>query len=211
VYGSGFTLPISECEPCNPINPYGRSKLMIEQVLYDLGTANPEFSYAILRYYNVAGAASDGSLGEDHCPETHLIPSILQVALEKRTIVTVNGTDYPTADGTCIRDYVHVEDVCDAHIKAMEALKPSDGLIYNVGLGRGYSVNEVIKAAKKIVGARKINVTQDPRRPGDPANLVANSSKIRKELGWSPKHTTIEPMIQSAWNWMLEHPKGYAA
>jgi len=156
----------------------------------------------------VAGSAADGSIGEDHDPETHLIPAILQAALGRRERLTIFGNDYPTPDGTCIRDYIHVEDLCAAHLVAMESLKPGELLAYNLGIGRGYSVREVFDAAEKVVG-QEIPVGIGPRRPGDPAVLFADSQKIQRELGWKPSYTDIEPMVATAWNWFKSHPDGY--
>jgi len=156
----------------------------------------------------VAGVAADGSLGEDHEPETHLIPSLLLAALGRRGPVVVFGTDYPTPDGTCIRDYIHVEDLCDAHILAMEALRPGETRFYNLGIGHGYSVREVIDAARKVTGI-DIPTQLGPRRPGDPAVLYSDAGKIRRELGWSPRYTDIRPMIATAWKWFRAHPDRY--
>ena len=161
------------------------------------------------RYFNVAGLAADGWLGEDHDPETHLIPvsfSWRRWASGRRS--TVFGTDYPTPDGTCIRDYIHVEDLCEAHIVAMNALRPGDTRFYNLGIGRGYSVKEVIESAKRVTGI-ELPVEYGPRRPGDPAILFANAEKIRGELGWSPRYTEIDPIVATAWNWFQSHPRGY--
>jgi len=207
-YGEPETTPIVETMPQRPINPYGFSKLFVEQVLRDYAAANREFSFVSLRYFNVAGAAADGSLGEDHRPETHLIPVVLQAALGKREKVTVFGTDYPTPDGTCIRDYIHVSDLCEAHITAMRALKPGDARFYNLGIGRGYSVREVIESCRRVTG-REIPVEYGPRRPGDPAVLFADASKIRDELGWTARYTELDAIVATAWNWFREHPDGY--
>jgi len=207
-YGQPEEMPIRETTPQRPINPYGWSKWCVEQVLRDLGAARRQFAFVSLRYFNVAGAAADGSLGEDHDPETHLIPVVLQAALGRRPKVTIFGNDYPTPDGTCIRDYIHVEDLCAAHILAMEALEPGEGWFYNLGIGRGYSVQEVIDAARRVT-AREIPVEIGPRRPGDPAVLFADATAIQRALGWRPKYTEIEPIIATAWNWFQQHPDGY--
>ncbi len=207
-YGEPQTTPIVETLPQQPINPYGRSKLFVEAILRDYAVANPEFSFVALRYFNVAGSAADGSLGEDHDPETHLIPVVLQAALGQREAVTVFGSDYSTPDGTCIRDYIHVEDLCRAHIVAMEALKPGDTRFYNLGIGRGYSVREVIDSCGRVTG-RDIPVQQGPRRPGDPAVLFADASKIRDELGWEASYTELDDIVKTAWNWFRHHPDGY--
>ena len=207
-YGVPDQMPIVETTRQRPINPYGWSKLFIEQILRDTAAADDQFAFTALRYFNVAGCAADGSIGEHHEPETHLIPVILQTALQQREAVTVFGTDYETSDGTCIRDYVHVEDLCAAHITAMAALRPGTAGFYNLGIGRGYSVNEVIEAAKRVTGA-EIAVRYGQRRAGDPPTLYADASKIGRELGWSARHTEIETIVASAWEWFRQHPKGY--
>ena len=207
-YGEPLTTPIVETMPQTPVNPYGWSKWCVERVLRDCAAADKQFSFATLRYFNVAGSAADGSLGEDHTPETHLIPVLLLAALGKREKVTVFGTDYPTPDGTCIRDYIHVEDLCAAHIGVMNALRPGDTRFYNLGIGRGYSVREVIESAKRVSGV-DFAVEYGPRRPGDPAILFANADKIRRELGWSPRYTDIDPIVATAWKWFQNHPRGY--
>jgi UDP-glucose 4-epimerase len=208
VYGEPESTPIVETMPCRPINPYGWSKWFVERVLEDYIASDPEFAAVALRYFNVAGAAADGTLGEDHMPETHLIPVILQAALGKRETLTVFGTDYPTPDGTCIRDYIHVEDLCDAHIVAMEAIRPGKFWRYNLGIGRGYSVREVIESARRVTG-QELPVEQGDRRPGDPAILYADSQKIQTELGWKPRYTEIDPIVETAWTWFQNHPDGY--
>lgn len=207
-YGEPEQTPIVETMRQQPINPYGWSKWCVERVLRDLSAADRDFSFVALRYFNVAGAAADGTLGEDHEPETHLIPVVLQAALGKREKVTVFGDDYPTPDGACVRDYIHVEDLCAAHIVAMQALRPGDARFYNLGIGRGYSVKEVIDAAEQVTG-RPIPVEIGPRRPGDPAVLYADASKIKNELGWSARYTEIRPIVATAWNWFQKHPDGY--
>lgn len=207
-YGEPEDVPIVETMRQQPINPYGRSKWFVEQILRDYAAADPDFAFVALRYFNVAGVAADGSLGEDHEPETHLIPSLLLAALGRRGPVVVFGTDYPTPDGTCIRDYIHVEDLCDAHILAMEALRPGETRFYNLGIGHGYSVREVIDAARKVTGI-DIPTQLGPRRPGDPAVLYSDAGKIRRELGWSPRYTDIRPMIATAWKWFRAHPDRY--
>ena len=207
-YGEPEGVPIVETMRQEPISPYGWSKWCVERVLKDYGASDDQFSYAALRYFNVAGAAADGSLGEDHEPETHLIPVVLQAALGRREKVTVFGTDYPTADGTCIRDYIHVEDLCDAHVVAMNALEPGDARFYNLGIGRGYSVREVIESAKRVTGI-EIPLEYGDRRPGDPAELYADAGKIQRELGWSARHTEIDNIVSTAWNWHKTHPDGY--
>jgi UDP-glucose 4-epimerase len=207
-YGEPQQTPIVETMPQQPINPYGWSKWCVERALRDCAAADKEFSFVSLRYFNVAGAAADGSLGEDHDPETHLIPVLLLTALGKRPEVTVYGTNYATPDGTCIRDYIHVEDLCAAHIVAMQALQPGDARFYNLGIGRGYSVREVYDAACRVTG-REIPVEYGERRPGDPAVLFANADKILGELDWAARYTEIDPIVETAWQWFRRHPDGY--
>ncbi len=207
-YGEPETTPIVETAPQQPINPYGWSKWCVERVLRDYHAAQQQFAFVSLRYFNVAGCAADGSLGEDHEPETHLIPRLLLAALGKIEKITVFGTDYPTPDGTCIRDYIHVEDLCAAHIVAMGALRPGDGGFYNLGIGRGYSVNEVLESARRVTG-REIPIEHGARRPGDPAILFADARKIQEELGWSAGYTDIDEIVATAWNWHQHHPDGY--
>jgi UDP-glucose 4-epimerase len=208
VYGEPETTPIVETMRQEPISPYGWSKWCVERVLRDYAAADSEFAFVSLRYFNVAGAAADGSLGEDHDPETHLIPVLLLAALGRREKVTVFGTDYPTPDGTCIRDYIHVEDLCVAHLAAMSVLRPGDARFYNLGIGRGYSVGEVVESARRVSGI-DIPVEYGPRRPGDPAILFANADKIRRELGWSARHAEIDAIVATAWKWLKDHPTGY--
>ncbi len=204
VYGNPETSPIGESAPLQPNNPYGESKLMVERILrwYDqlLG-----LRYASLRYFNAAGASQ--AFGEDHHPETHLIPIVLQAALGQRDQVVINGVDYPTPDGTCRRDYIHVVDLAQAHILALHNLDRGSQ-IYNLGNGAGYSVREVIEVARKVTG-RPIKVTEGPRRPGDMAVLVASSQRAVSELGWGPKHPDLRDIVQSAWQWHQRHPRGY--
>jgi len=207
-YGEPEGVPIVETMRQQPINPYGWSKWCVERILKDYGAADPQLAFVALRYFNVAGTAADGSLGEDHDPETHLIPTVLLAALGRNPKVTVFGTDYPTPDGTCIRDYVHVEDLCAAHIVAMNALKPGDARFYNLGIGRGYSVKEVLQSAQRVTGI-EIPVEYGPRRPGDPAVLFADPGKIRRELGWTARYTDLDPIVATAWRWFQGHPQGY--
>lgn len=205
-------IPIAETCPQDPINPYGRSKLHVEDMLRDQAEAcrvnAKPFSYAALRYFNVAGCDRTGKLGEDHDPETHLIPVVLQAMLGQRDAITIFGTDYPTPDGTCIRDYVHVEDLIDAHVTVLEALRPGEERHYNLGIGNGLSVRQIIDATEKVVG-RPVPVVEGDRRPGDPPELYANPAKIKAELGWSASMTEVEPIIESAWKWFSAHPNGY--
>jgi UDP-glucose 4-epimerase len=207
-YGEPEGVPIVETMRQSPISPYGWSKYFVERVLIDYAASDPKFSFVAPRYFNVAGSAADGSIGEDHHPETHLIPVILQTILGQRERLTVFGTDYPTPDGTCIRDYIHVEDLCDAHIVAMNALKPGDAKFYNLGIGTGYSVRQIIDSAERVTG-KKVNVEYGPRRPGDPAVLYANAGKIENELGWKARYTDIDKIVATAWNWYSNHPDGY--
>jgi len=206
-YGVPESVPITEEEKQKPINPYGNTKLAVERALADYVAAYG-WGYAALRYFNASGAAPDGSIGEDHDPETHLIPLVLQAILGQRPTVEVFGTDYPTPDGTCIRDYIHVDDLAEAHLLALEALRPGSQLRYNLGTGRGYSVREVIRVAEEVTG-KKCPVKEGPRRPGDPPALVAAADKVRRELGWSPRYAELKPIIETAWNWHRRHPRGY--
>jgi UDP-glucose 4-epimerase len=206
-YGTPEKMPIAEVTPQLPINPYGFSKLAVERMLDDYSHAYG-LSFAALRYFNAAGAAGDGSIGEDHLPESHLIPIVLQVALGQRESIAIFGDDYPTPDGTCIRDYVHVEDLADAHLLSLERLGGGRRLKLNLGTGRGYSVREVIDACRKITG-HPIPTVLGPRRPGDPPELVADNTLVRETLGWSPKYATIESIVETAWRWHQGHPQGY--
>lgn len=207
-YGLPERMPIDESTPQTPINPYGQTKLAFERMLADYSQAYG-LSFTALRYFNASGAAADGTLGEDHTPETHLIPLVLQVALGQRPHIEIYGTDYDTPDGTCIRDYIHVDDLAQAHWLALERLEPKCGQFFNVGIGRGYSVREVIRTAEEITGKR-LAVKEGPRRPGDPARLVASAEAIRRELGWTPKYTELHAIVETAWNWHRTHPKGFA-
>jgi UDP-glucose-4-epimerase GalE len=206
-YGVPDVVPITESEKQAPINPYGFTKLAIEHALADYAHAY-QIGYAALRYFNASGAASDGSIGEDHDPETHLIPLVLQVALGQRDEILVFGDDYPTPDGTCIRDYIHVEDLATAHMAALERLQPGTELKLNLGTGAGASVREVIEACRKITG-HHIPETMAERRPGDPPMLVADASLARKTLQWEPRYVGIEPIVASAWKWHQARPQGY--
>ena len=208
-YGTPATLPIVETLPQAPINPYGQTKLDVENLLKALAHANG-LSFAAFRYFNAAGAAEDGSIGEDHDPETHLIPVAIDVATGKRPSLQLFGTDYPTPDGTCLRDYVHVDDLSRAHIAAFDKLaKPGTQLFYNLGTGNPTSNRQVIQAVEKAVG-KKVTVIESPRRPGDPAALYADSSKAQKELGWKVKFPDIDSIVATAWKWHQSHPSGYA-
>jgi UDP-glucose-4-epimerase GalE len=208
VYGLPVEIPMTEDHPQHPINPYGRTKWMLEQILDDFETAYGLRSVC-LRYFNAAGADPEGELGEDHRPETHLIPLVLQTALGKRDIIHVFGNDYPTPDGTCVRDYIHVEDLVQAHLLALERLlngKP--GGKYNLGNGNGCSVMEVIHAARRITGC-PIPVEIAAPRPGDSSTLIGSSRNALKDLGWRPLYPELEAIIQTAWAWHKQHPDGY--
>ncbi len=208
-YGDPDKVPITEDEKKAPVSPYGRSKLMVEEVLGDVKGGWPDFKYAALRYFNASGCAMDGTLGEDHAPETHLIPVVLQSLLGVRPGITVFGTDYPTKDGTNVRDYIHVDDLADAHILAMNKLDAVSPIICNLGTGTGFSVREIIAAAERVAG-KKVAVTYGPRRAGDAIALYADPSRAKSLLGWEAKYKDPEAIIRSAWNWFKDHPKGYA-
>jgi UDP-glucose-4-epimerase GalE len=208
-YGVPVEVPIAETTPQRPVNPYGNTKLAIERMLHDYAGAYGMGTTA-LRYFNAAGASPDGDIGEVHEPETHLIPLVLQTAMGKRPHVEVFGTDYPTPDGTCVRDYVHVDDLATAHAMAVEKPKPGQFRAYNVGTGRGHSVREVIAAAERVTG-KAIKVVASPRRAGDPPTLVAAADAILVDLGWTPQYTDLEPIVRTAWDWHRTHPDGYAA
>ncbi len=203
VYGEPLSTPILEDANLKPTNPYGESKLLVEHMLRWFNQLHG-FRYASLRYFNVAGAAT--GYGESHEPESHLIPLILDVALGRRDKIKIFGTDYPTRDGTCVRDYIHVEDLADAHLLALRALDHTPRMIYNIGNGQGFTVREVIDSVIRVTG-RPIPVDEQPRRPGDPAVLVASSDKIKQELDWSPSHDQLDDIVASAWAW---HQQRYA-
>jgi UDP-glucose-4-epimerase GalE len=207
-YGVPERMPITEETPQNPINPYGSSKLVIERALADYRRAYG-WGYASLRYFNAAGASADASIGEDHTPETHLIPLVLQAALAQRPALEIYGTDYPTPDGTCVRDYIHVDDLAEAHLLALNQLQDGNSLLYNLGIGRGCSIREVIRVAEEVTG-KPVPVKEGPRRPGDPPVLVASSAKIQRELGWKARYTELESILESAWRWHKNHPRGYS-
>lgn len=214
-------IPITEHCPQHPINPYGHSKLAFEKVLRDYSALRANkiqdgsrpFAAAILRYFNVAGSARDGVIGEDHDPETHIVPIVLQAALGQRSHISIFGTDHDTPDGTCVRDYIHVEDLVDAHAAVLEAIEPGAGgaaepRVYNLGLGRGISVREIVDAAKRVTGV-DFEVRDAPRHPADPPVLYCDASKITREMGWSPKITDLDEIVRTAWDWMRAHPDGY--
>jgi len=207
-YGEPETLPIVEDLPQAPINPYGQTKLQVEAVLKDLAAVG-KISSAAFRYFNAAGAAEDGSIGEHHDPETHLIPLAIDAATGKRGALKVFGTDYPTPDGTCLRDYVHVDDLSRAHIAVFDQLeKPNTFVHYNLGTGRPTSVREILNAVEKITGL-PVPAEDAPRRAGDPPSLYADNTKACTELGWKPQHMDIESTIATAWKWHQSHPDGY--
>lgn len=208
VFGVPERLPIVEDLPKAPINPYGATKLTVERMLQDSATAWGLGAVA-LRYFNASGASADARIGEDHSPELHLIPLILQVALGQRESIKVFGTDYPTPDGTCIRDYIHVDDLASAHQLAIEGLKPGVFEAFNVGTGSGASVREVIDACRRITG-HAIPAVEQPRRPGDPPSLYADPSLLKGRLGWKPQYASIEPIVKTAWEWHRTHPNGFA-
>jgi UDP-glucose 4-epimerase len=206
-YGEPKIIPIPEDHPKAPINPYGKSKLVFEQVLADY-RGYTGLKYVVLRYFNAAGASEDR--GEHHRVETHLIPRVLDAASGGLPSVDVFGTDYPTPDGTCVRDYIHVLDIADSHVRALEEIDRVTGEAFNVGNSRGFSILEVIAAAERITG-RKIHGKLGPRRPGDPAVLVASKEKLKKALGWEAAHSSLEEIIASAWAWKQKNPHGYAS
>jgi len=200
VYGEPVDLPITESHPCNPTNPYGASKIAVERMLKDCDSAYG-LKYISLRYFNAAGADKSGTIGERHRNETHLIPLVLEVAAGRRENIKIFGANYPTSDGTCIRDYIHVNDLTGAHLLALNSLlSGGDSAVYNLGNNRGYSVREVIELARKVTG-KPIPAIEADKRPGDPAVLIASSDKIKKNLGWKPEYEDLETIIQTAWKW----------
>ncbi len=208
MYGEPEEIPITENHPKNPVNPYGWTKYMVEQVLNDF-----KYAYGVefvsLRYFNAAGADPDGELGEDHNPETHLIPIAIQAALGKREEIRIYGNNYPTHDGTCIRDFIHVEDLAESHLLALNRLlNGKGGGTYNLGNGEGYSVREVIDITRRITG-KPIRDRVVDRRDGDPAVLVGSSDKAKNELGWNPRFPDLESIVETAWHWHQKHPNGY--
>ena len=208
IYGIPTETPILETSVPNPVSPYGRSKLIIEWMLEDCAAAWG-LGFAALRYFNAAGAQRDGTLGEDHTPESHLIPLALQVAAGQRPHLDLFGTDYPTPDGSCIRDYVHVEDLARAHLAALEHIQPGEKLFCNLATGRGWSVKEVVRLCEQVTGLG-IRTIEQPRRPGDPPHLVAAVNTARTVLGWEPRYVELREIIETAWHWHRTHPRGYS-
>ena len=206
LYGNPVRVPIEEDDVLAPTNAYGESKLLVEKMLSWFHRCHG-LRYASLRYFNAAGAA--GERGENHQPESHLIPRVLQVALGQSERVSIFGTDYPTPDGTCVRDYIHILDLASAHLAALDALAGRDRLVYNLGNGQGFSIHEVIEVARRVTG-HPIPAVETARRPGDPAILVASSARIQRELGWRPTYANLEAIIASAWEWHQRHPNGYS-
>jgi UDP-glucose-4-epimerase GalE len=206
-YGVPQTVPITEDEPQRPINPYGNTKLAVERALADYAAAY-DWGAAALRYFNAAGASPDGAIGEDHDPETHLIPLAILAAMGRRPPLELFGTDYPTPDGTCIRDYVHVDDLAEAHLLALERLRPGELLACNLGTGRGHSVREVVRTVEEVTGL-KVPLREGPRRPGDPPALVAAADRAAGELGWRPRFGELREVVETAWRWHRDHPRGY--
>jgi len=207
-YGEPENVPIDEYDRTSPTNAYGETKLAMEKMMKWFDVAH-DVKYISLRYFNAAGAHASGKIGEAHDPETHLIPIVLEAALGKRPHISVFGDDYATVDGTCIRDYIHVSDLAEAHILAVEALrKGSDSAVYNLGSSNGFSVKQVIDIAREVTG-REIPVKMEERRAGDPAVLIASSQRARQELGWNPTHSNLKDIIASAWSWHLNNPNGY--
>lgn len=208
-YGEPENIPILESDRTLPTNTYGETKLAMEKMMKWFDTAHG-IKYVSLRYFNAAGAHAGGKIGEDHSPETHLIPIILQVALGQRAHISIYGDDYATEDGTCVRDYIHVSDLASAHVLAVEKLRGgAESNIYNLGNGTGFSVKQVIDIARKVTG-HAIPAVMEPRRAGDPATLIASSERARTELGWKPSRDSLESIIESAWNWHQNNPSGYA-
>ncbi len=207
-YGEPESIPILESDKTNPTNPYGETKLAVEKALKWADNAYG-IKYTALRYFNAAGAIDDGSIGEDHNPESHLIPIVLQAALGKRDGISIFGDDYKTEDGTCVRDYIHVTDLAKAHVLALKKMRNGgESGIYNLGNGNGFSVKEVIDISREVTGV-DIKAKVEARRPGDPAVLIASAEKAKRELGWNPEYTDLSGIIETAWNWHKNHPNGF--
>jgi UDP-glucose 4-epimerase len=207
VYGMPLEVPVKEDSPTQPINPYGQTKLAAERMCH-YQSETGRLRYAALRYFNACGAGNNSTLGEDHRPESHLIPLAIQAAMGKRGQLDIYGTDYPTPDGTCIRDYIHVEDLCRAHLLALDRLEADSELVYNLGNNRGYSVREVVETAKRVSG-RDFKVVEADRRPGDTPVLTCDHTRAKEQLGWEPEHPELEQIVATAWKWHSEHPDGY--
>ena len=207
IYGEPERVPIAEDAPKRPVSPYGFTKLVVERALADYARAYG-FGYAALRYFNACGASPDGGIGEDHEPETHIIPLALMTALGRRDRFTIFGDDYPTPDGTCIRDYIHVDDLADAHLLAMDRLEAGQGLCLNLGTGRGFSVREVVDSCRRVSG-REIPVEVGARRPGDPPELVADPTLARGTLDWKARYLALDPIVETAWRWHSTHENGF--
>jgi UDP-glucose 4-epimerase len=209
VYGMPEQIPITEDTPKSPINPYGETKWAVERMCH-FQSQTSRLRYAALRYFNACGAGFDATLGEDHEPESHLIPLIIHTALGKRDNVKIFGTDYPTPDGTCVRDYIHIEDLARAHLLALAKLDEKTELVYNLGNGKGYSVRQVIDCVRKVSG-KEFKVAEVARRAGDPPVLMADASKAKKELGWKTDYPELEKIVESAWKFHTSHPNGYVS
>jgi len=207
VYGMPEHVPITENSPKKPINPYGQTKLAVERMCH-YQSQTGKLSFASLRYFNACGAGSNASLGEDHRPESHLIPRAIRAAMGKRSEIKIYGTDYHTPDGTCIRDYIHIDDLCRAHLLALDKLQTSCEVIYNLGNGKGYSVREVIDTVKDISG-KDFKVVEADRRPGDAPILTSDATKAKNELGWEPELPELEKIVSTAWKWHNKYPNGY--
>jgi UDP-glucose 4-epimerase len=207
VYGVPKNVPITEDSPTEPINPYGQTKLAVERMCRYQSRAG-KLAFAALRYFNACGAGNNATLGEDHRPESHLIPLTIQAAMGKRAEIKIYGTDYDTPDGTCIRDYIHIDDLCSAHLLALEKLRTEKELIYNLGNGKGYSVREVIETVRKVT-RKNFSVVETGRRSGDPPVLTSDAAKAANELGWKTEKPDLEQMVSTAWKWHSEHPDGY--
>jgi UDP-glucose 4-epimerase len=207
VYGIPKNVPITENSPTEPINPYGQTKLAVERMCH-YQSRTGKLAFASLRYFNTCGAGNNATLGEDHRPESHLIPLTIQAAMGKRSDIKIYGTDYNTPDGTCIRDYIHIDDLCRAHLLALNKLQTEREMIYNLGNGKGYSVREVIETVRKVTG-KNFTVVEVERRPGDSPILTSDATKARKELGWKIEKPLLEEMVSTAWEWHSKHPDGY--
>jgi len=207
VYGIPETIPITEDSPTKPINPYGQTKLAVEEMCHHQSEAG-KLNFAALRYFNACGAGNNGTLGEDHRPESHLIPLVIQAAMGKREDIKIFGTNYPTHDGTCVRDYIHIEDLCRAHLLALKQLDNQREIRCNLGNERGHSVREVIETVKKVSG-KEIKITETENRPGDPPVLTASAQKAKDELGWKVERPDLEEIVETAWKWHSDNPNGY--